>query len=218
MRTNRREMKLLLAGLVLALGSCNPTSLDNSDSADVVLEVLNIPQVPPITAASVGGGACTFTVTNMTVTLRNQPKNTLAGDSPFNDILVESVTLSYEWDDLTLTTLPRTLAVGGTVPANGSQTVSFPPIALGDLLATYAGHSASITMAFTGQTVSGKGVSATGRGAVVSVNSCACPDRDGDGLCDDIDRCPGCNNTACTGASWCGVAGHDCTNANPTCP
>jgi len=209
-----RKWNVVFAAVVLIAAGCTGNSLDDGDSADVVLEVYNIPQVPPVTTA-LNGAICTFTVTNMTVSLQNRPKNELV-TSPFGDVVMQSVTLSYNWDTLPPTPT-RTVNVGGTIAVGSTGTVSFAPIVLGDLTNTYAGHSASVSAVFRGATVAGDAVQASA-GFSFSVNSCLCPDDDGDGLCNNVDSCPGCNNLACTGVAWCNVAGNTCTNPTPSCP
>ncbi len=213
--TNGRKWNVLVAAVVLAAAGCTGDSLDDGDSADVVLEVFSIPQIPPITTA-VSGAGCTFIVTSVNVTLRNQATNDVVA-SPFGDIRLETVTLSYDWFTLPATPT-RTLSIGGTIPVGGSGSVSFPPILLQDLSTGYAGATASVDMLFRGRTVAGQDVQASARGSALSVSSCACPDDDADGLCNNIDSCPGCNNVACTGSGWCAVVGNTCSNPNPTCP
>lgn len=222
--TKRFELKLVAMVLAMLLGSCNPTSLDNGSSADSIFEVFNIPTVPPVTSALDPVNGCTFTVTSMTVSLRNQGKSALAGETAFNDIIVDNVTLTYTWDhpELGLVTPTRTLSLGGTVPAGGTGTVSFPPLALGDLQLAYGGHSVNIAMLFHGHTVAGKAVSATG-GAVLGVNSCVASadctpgtDDDGDGIVCPNDACPNCDDTSCS-QSTCGTAAVTCNNPNASC-
>ena len=205
--TNHRKWNLLLAGLVLAAAACTGNSLDDGDSANVVLEVFNIPQIPPVTAAiDAASGNCLFTLTNVIVTLQNKPKSELGASSPFNDVVLQNVTLSYAWDSPSLTTPTRTATLGGTIPAGGTGTVSFPPIAGGDLSTANSGHSASVTMVFVGQTISGDGVQARG-GGVLFVNSCATcgGDTDLDNVCDNIDNCPGVYNPTQTDSDNDGV-------------
>lgn len=193
---NGRKWNVLVAAIVLIAAGCTGNSLDDADSADVVLEVFNIPQIPPVTTAiDASSGNCLFTITNLTVTFQNKPKNELGAESPFNDIEMRSVTLSYTWDTPALTTPTRIVPLGGTIAAGGSGTVSFQAIAAGDLTTGNAGHSAGVTMFFQGQTVSGNAVSARG-GGTLTVNSCTTcgGDTDLDNICDNQDNCPGVYN------------------------
>jgi len=176
----RTYTKLLARTVVLAavgwFAGCNGTI---DDEPDVVLEILTL-TISPITSSQNGtGGTCTYTLTPATVTLKNLPKNSLAEESPFNDIVLRSVDIAYVWDDGAVT--PSTTAgIGGTVPANGTGTAQFTAIsnvALGVTQAPdpigngRAGHTASLAMVFNGATVSGDAVSATA-GGTLQVGSC----------------------------------------------
>ena len=59
---NGRKWNVLVAAVVLVAAGCTGDALDDGDSADVVLEVATIPQIPPISTA-VSGAGCTFIVT-----------------------------------------------------------------------------------------------------------------------------------------------------------
>ena len=169
MRTNSRYTRLFLGALLLSVMACTGNTVDDGDSADVILEVLTT-TVPPIAAARNVGVCSVFTITNSTVTLNNKPKSVLVGTSPLNDIIVNGVTITYTWDD-GFSTLPNSFSLGAAVPSGGAGTVTFPPIEGGDLSPSRAGHSASMFMLFNGHTVSGEPVTATG-GGVLLVNSC----------------------------------------------
>jgi len=129
--------------------------------------------IPPISAAvdSVTGN-CTFTLTNATATFKNKPKNALAVESPFNDIILQTLDVAYRWDDLAATPA-ATGGLGGSVPANGSSTAQFAVVSATDLSAgNRAGHTASLALTFRGTTVSGDDVETT-TGGTLQVNSCA---------------------------------------------
>ena len=160
---------LLAASLMMAFG-CADGNIDDGDSADVILSVQQL-MVPIVTAATDPlTGVCTLTVTDATATLKNDPKNSFASNA-FTDVQMSSVTVTYVWDDPALTTPTATFVVSGTIVVNGSGSVTFPPVNLGDLDSTFSGHSANLVMVFAGNTVEGTGVTTNG-GGVLSVNSC----------------------------------------------
>ena len=171
----KNKMRLVTRlSLVLALSAgmlgCNSV-LDDGDGPNVVLTVEQM-TIPIVTAAiNQTTLLCVFTVTDATATLKNQPKSAVAGESPFNDVVMESVTISYVWDDPALVTAPRTFPLGGTVSAGGTGTVMFPPIASGDLTPAFEGHTAGLTMVFSGRLVDGTPVTAAGGGSL-TVNFC----------------------------------------------
>jgi len=162
----------------LGVGGCAGSGLDDGDSADVVLFVQTL-TVPPVTTAPdpSAPGTCVFTVTNATATLLNKPKNATAA-SPFQDIVLQDVVISYQWDDEATPgglTPTRILPLSGTVEVGKTASVQFPPILLGDLTPDRAGHSASLSMTFRGRTVEGRPVSSPPSGTAgtaLGVNSC----------------------------------------------
>ena len=215
----RKHTKILAGTFVLAtagwFAGCNGT-IDKEPN--VVLEVETL-TVPPITSTqNAAGGACTYTITSASGTFKNKPKNQFAGTSPFNDIILQTVSIAYVWDDL-LVQDPVTAGLGGSVPANGSATALFSvvsnaaleePIAAPPNPSGRAGHTASLSLTFNGTTVSGDAVSAT-TGASLQVNSCVvnfgvCCTSPGNPNCTDTDQTtclqiPGAifqgNNTVC---------------------
>ena len=89
-----------------------------------------------------------------------------------NDVVLETVTITYTWDDPALTTPTRTFAISGTIPAGGTGDVTFQPIALGDLtVGTFDGHSANMDMLFMGRTAAG-GEVPTFAGGLLTIDSC----------------------------------------------
>lgn len=192
---DRVGVKIFVAGLVLAtLSSCADGPIDSGDSADVVMIVSQLTAVPAVTTAfDATTGACLFTVTNVTATINNRPKNGSAADGePFSSIIMDTVDVSYVWDDPTLPITPtRTFSIGGTAPPNGSVSVSFPPLALDDLNVVYAGHTVTqLNMVFRGHTPTGDQLTAAGNGGALAINSCpVCVDSDTDGICDSDDNC-----------------------------
>ena len=190
----RTGLSLLAAGLLLATLSCAHGPIDAGDSPDTVLLVTQITAVPPVTTAfDATTSTCLFTVTNVTATLANRPKNASAGaGGPFLAVTMDTVDVSYVWDDPTLPIIPpRTFAIGGTANPNGTVQVSFPPLALEDIHVVYAGHTAtSLNMVFHGHTVTGDRLTARGNGGALAINSCpVCVDSDADGICDSSDNC-----------------------------
>jgi hypothetical protein len=193
---HRFGLKLLAAGLLLPILSCASGDYDSGDQAGVVLQVQQIPLIPEIqTSFDATSSTCQFTVTNLSVSLKNAPKGTSAA-SPGSDIILDTVTLTYVWDNPALTTPSRSFAIGGTVPVGGTTTASFPPIAAGDLSPTRSGHTVtSLGMVFRGHTVAGDAVTAVGSGGSFNVKQCpSCQDTDGDGVCDSTDNCLNIDN------------------------
>lgn len=172
------ELRVLLAAcLVVALGGCTGSALDDGDSADVGLFVQTM-TVPPVTTSP--SPDCTtpvFTVPNATATLLNQPKNASA-TSPFQDVILQDVVISYQWDDEAAPggiTPTRVVAISGTVQVGKTGTVQFIPIFLGDLTPDREGHSANLTLTFRGRTFEGRPVASPPSdtaGTVLSVNAC----------------------------------------------
>ena len=156
-----------------ALPGCN-TNIDDPKSAPVVMEVRNV-QIPPITASlDATTGLCTVTLTNGTATVVDSPKNGEAITSPFNDIVLKGVTITYVWDDGLGNPGPVTYGVAGSVPANGTATAQFAFISQTDLSQAGGrfGHNAALVMTFFGSVVEGAPVSVTTGGTIV-VGSCA---------------------------------------------
>ena len=165
---------LLAAGLLLLAVRCADSNIDDGDSANVLLELTQL-TLPPVTATLDTGvpPVCNkFLVTEATATLTSLPKSELAITSPFNDALIESLTISYVWDDpISLTTLPYTTSERIEVPADGTNTINFFPIKFADLTTAMAGHTAELSLLFLGRTEDGTAVQAVG-GGTLAVNSC----------------------------------------------
>ncbi len=178
------------ASLVLIVAACAHGSIDDGDSANVILTVQNVPNIPPVTASpSPGGTGCTFTVPNVNVTLGSRPKTELALDSPFSDIAMDNVEIAYDWVNPDGSeVLADSFTIAGTIPVNGTQTVSFAPIRLDFLSASLSGRTANISMLFHGHTLDGHAVAASGGGAL-SVNSCTTSTVCGDGSIDGTETC-----------------------------
>jgi hypothetical protein len=181
-----------IAVLAAGAGSCTNDSLDDGGSADVVLEVLSLenPAVTGEAAQSGfcsldGSVACTttadcagaippaglceaecvgFVVQEWSATLGNAPKNVLAGgdSTPFNDVTLESVTITYSWLDPAVSTPTRTVGLGNvTIPTDGTSSVTFAPIAFDDLSLSLEGHTANLSLVFRAKTVEGTRITDT---------------------------------------------------------
>lgn len=177
----RRILYLALVVGVALLPACNKqlegtdAFIGSTSAANVVLEIARLPQLTPV-ATSGAGGLCIFTAPqSVTLQLKNQPKNSLAVTSPFNDIVVTTIVVSYTWS-AGLDTNDLVIPVAGVVvPANGGTAdVPFVPVQVGDLtpVSAFAGQSAVLTFTVYGRTVDGKDVSAVQGGAVLNINSC----------------------------------------------
>jgi len=171
----RNTTKILAGLLVVTAGTwlvgCNGT-IDKEPN--VVLEVENV-TIPTITSTQDSVlNTCTYTIAPANGTFKNKPKNQFATTSPFNDILLQTLSISYQWDDAQPAS-PVTTGLSGSVPANGSSTAQFSVISNHALETTgplgRAGHTASLNMTFHGQTVSGDDVQVS-TGGTLQVSSC----------------------------------------------
>jgi len=200
------------ASLVLIVAACAHGNLDDGDSANVILTVQTVPSIPPVTAApSPGGTGCTFTVPNTNVSLGSRPKTELALGSPFSDIAMDDVVITYEWVNPTGGEVTEdTLYISGTIPVNGTQTVSFVPIRLDYLNQGISGRTANLTLLFHGHTLDGHAVAAFGRGGQLSINSCTTSTVCGDGSIDGAEQCDdggtnsgdGCSSSCQIESGW----------------
>ena len=124
----RKYTKILAGTVVLAaagwFAGCNGT-IDGEPN--VVLEVSQLTTTPITSSQDGSNGNCTYTISPVSATLKNLPKNALAVTSPFNDIILQSVSISYVWDDGVVTS-PVQAGLGGTVPANGTASAQFAAI------------------------------------------------------------------------------------------
>jgi len=195
--------------LLAALAGCTGNSLDDGDSGNVVLEVtaINAPQASgQVTAGtcSVSGNPCLQTSDcpasefcqlnpttqgclppEWTVTLTSVPKSDLATTSPFNDVVLASLTLTYNWTNGFPTSSVSTPMfpanqLGLTIPASGQATVKFAPVSqqllldLEAFLVTGGSASADVVMTFAGATMDGEPVG-TEAAAVLNLANCLQP-------------------------------------------
>lgn len=146
---------LILAAAVALLGGCADGDIDDADSAPVELQV-DVTQSPAI-RGQLEGTECLLTVTEWTVTYKNQPKSELAKTSPFNDIYVDSVTVSYEWPASpgVVPPPPRTIPTPGTVAPEQTKAIPFVPILLDDVSAEMLGTTAILTLDVNARTAAG---------------------------------------------------------------
>jgi hypothetical protein len=163
---------LALAVVPLTLTGCNGGDVDDPDDSNAVMEVTQTTVSPATISGDISDGTCVLTVTNTTSTLANKAKSGPAEGAPFNDIVLQSLTIQYTWDDPAIVTPTRTFSLGGTIPAGGTASVQFPPIALGDTSSAMIGHSVNLFMIFRGVQVSGEPAVAQGGGVLSIGGSC----------------------------------------------
>lgn len=181
MRGIKTILMIPAVAVLLLVGACTSNGLDDSDSADVILEILGF-NTPPVTAspntsgfcsvttttacavdADCGAvefcniGGCTLTVVDWTVSFSNVPKNSLAA-SPGNDIAMIDVLITYGFPGGG-NPAPRTFGLGGQViQTGGTASITFPPLALQDLDSTLVSTTGSLLMDFRAQTLEGTAI------------------------------------------------------------
>jgi len=97
---------------------------------------------------------------------RNTPID--SGGTSFDDLIVESVTITYEWLDSSITAPRRTIPVGNVViPADGTGAVSFAPLLFSDFAPQMEGQTATLTMELLARTVSRDPVHALAEGQLI---------------------------------------------------
>ena len=171
-----------VAAVLVLAGACTSDGLDDGSSADVVLEILAF-QNPTVTGALAQEGtcsglgnvcmantdcpmnevclfACVLTVPDWVVEIAAQPKNSLAAPI-FNDIVMIDVTISYNWiNGFVMPT--RVFGLGSVaIPAGGSSSINFQPLAFNDLSAGIIDSTANLTLDFRGRTVEGTSIRTT---------------------------------------------------------
>jgi hypothetical protein len=182
------------------VSSCTENDLDESE-ADVVLEILGITN--PAVTGNVGtstcsisgadcvvdadcqvgqnGGVClppptgTCLVSDWTVNFVNKPLSAGGVETPFNDIVVSSVTIAYvNLDGTPYGPPPRTFAVGSTIEADSQGTGQFQPIAFQDI--GVDNTTIALVLSFNAQSVAGHKVDVVGLGTAgvqLSIEDCA---------------------------------------------
>lgn len=193
MRGRNRWWILVLAVVVLGITACTENDLDESE-ANVVLEITGINN--PAVTGDIGAGTCSLnaaiicldnsdcvdqaagfcefalcTVADWVVDVRNQPLNEGGMESPFNDIVVSSVRLTYLNIDGSSYAVDSIVPLSATIEANGTGVISFAPIAFNDL--TTDNTTINVLFAFVAQTVAGQAVNiAGGTGAQLFIEDC----------------------------------------------
>jgi hypothetical protein len=169
----KKLLIVVTALLVLLAASCSDSGLDDGSSANVVLAVDQVTLTVITSTYDPLNGVCVFQITDSTASLSNLPKSEGAVTSPFNDILIDQLVISYVWDDglamPNYVTSPRVV-----IPADGANQVKFLPVPLAEFLSAIPsreGHSAELTLLFQGEVGDGSRVQAVGGGALF-VNSC----------------------------------------------
>ncbi len=110
------------------------------------------------------------------VSLGNVPKSDLATTSPYNDIVMQSVTVNYAWD-VPFANGPVTFPMAGTIQPEGTLNSTFFPITnadlslLGDSLTPPIAVTGFLTMTFRGTMVDGSPVVVT-TGEQLFVEAC----------------------------------------------
>jgi len=192
-------LSLVVLVVLVAAGSCTNDSLDDGDSADVVLEITQLDNTKVSAAAQQGSGTCSFsggqctvnsdcpiaesctgttgcqlTATEWSFTVANLPKNSIGITQPFNDVVMNSVDITYAWVVAPPANSTATVGLGGvTIPVNGTGTFKFFPISSAGLTAAGVdGNTANLTMVFRGRTVDGTGVTGV---SLAQLNVEACP-------------------------------------------
>jgi hypothetical protein len=159
MLSSKKYLMPLLAVVLLVAASCTNDGLDDGSGADVVLEIVSLdnPAITAQTSGEGGEGLCTLLVEDWTASVMAAPKNSLAVISPFNDLTLHTVTITYNWIDPGIVTPTREVGLGdATIPAAGAASVTFSPIAFDDLdSGTMQGHTANLVLVFDASTVEG---------------------------------------------------------------
>jgi len=153
-------MTPILAAVLLAAAACTGNELDDASSPDVVIEVMTLENSPVTAQQAEGGEGCTLEVMDWTATIESIPKNSLGGTTPYNDVVMPSVIITYyDHDDNDRTTPlfgPRVVGLGDvTIPAGASNTVSFAPISFQDLEGVTLGSTLNLVLTFQAITVEG---------------------------------------------------------------
>lgn len=172
-KTIKYAVLLVLSAAVLATAGCVDGDLDHPDSAEVYLEVA-LTDSPPITCQT-QGGIDVITVEEWGATYSNTPKNSLATTSPFNDIEIISVTISYDFPDINPAIWPptRELPSPGAISPNEEQQINFDPILLQDVDSGLTGSSGILQMTIKWTTPSDTTVFTKRIGEVLHVETCS---------------------------------------------
>jgi hypothetical protein len=114
------------------------------------------------------------------ITLENVPKTPLANTLPFNSVTVQTLTITYGWASPDLAQFNGgsvVLPLGITIPAEGTGTITFPPIsselldAVADEVDPGTGATATLTMLIAGKVADSDSISVTA-GATLVIDPC----------------------------------------------
>ena len=179
MRNSNRWWMICMLAALLVVSGCTDNSLDESE-ADVILKVLGISD--PVVEAELGEcqndssiqcgvdgdcpldnlnnptGPCILspepcTISEWSISMANEALNSSGSVSPFNDVVVDSVVISYDWESGVPVTPDRTVILGQVIEAGASGSVSFFPITFGDLVEDNT--TVGLTFQFKAFTISG---------------------------------------------------------------
>jgi len=178
MRRANRWWVVCAVAVMLAVPACTENTLDQDDQ-DVALEITSF-DAPPVTGdVEVGtcqnnpgieclnnnncpiGDVCDLSAVSGLCTipawsfgLANLPLSAGADESPFNDVILNNLIITYDWSPLAIAPFTRTIGLFGVViPAGGNGTIEFPPISSGDLLADDT--AVNLTLTLDAKTVAG---------------------------------------------------------------
>jgi hypothetical protein len=196
---NRLLLPIALLALLVGMASCADGDLDDDDAGDVVMSI-NTLTATPVTGQRQAGtsGTCSVSavvcessldcaqnevcllpqvcflrVTNWSASIGAQPKNAVA-IPPFNDIVMQDVTITYQWVNPGIVTPPFVTGLGNvTIPTGGSNAVTFPPISTDAINNNPAieGSTANLTLTFRARTVEGAQILQTATRTLI-VESC----------------------------------------------
>lgn len=156
-----RSVSIVPAVLLLVMATaCTSGGLDDGDGADVVLQMVSL-QNDPVTAqlqGQAGNQTCTLEVVDWTGVAGAAPLSEPAGEgTPFNDIILYSVTIEYDWIDDVATTPTRVVGLGNiVVPVGGTNSFSFAPLDFQALTNDIIGQTANLTLTFRARTTEGE--------------------------------------------------------------
>jgi hypothetical protein len=170
----------LLPALLLALTACTNDHLEEGDGPDVALEIQDLTNEPVTANVDTGGGGCSLEVQDWTGNAANVPLSSLAGSDsvPFNDIVLNTVTISYDWDldgipDPAITPT-RVVGLGAiTIAAGGTAPFSFSPISFQDV-PSVTGQTGNLILDFAATTIEGEVLHVVARRQLF-VEACAGP-------------------------------------------